>query len=507
MEQGHALVALIAVPLLTAAALVLVPGQKKDLVRYLAVASGAALFALSLYVFIDYQASGTEQFQMTIRYDWLENVGILGDDGITFYLGVDGIAAVMILLNGVVTFAGTLISWKIDYRNKDFFILFFILTTGVFGTFASLDLFFFFFFYEIAVLPMYLLIAIWGSSSRFPTFVRTKEYSAMKLMLMLVGASVLLFFGIFATFIEADLGTFSLPALYEHAQSGGFDTDFQKWVFPLFAIGAGCLAGLWPFHTWSPDGHVAAPTAVSMLHAGVLMKLGAFGILRLGIQLFPEGAEFWMPALIILGTINVIYGAISAMGQTDFKYVIGYSSVSHMGYVIMGLATLDPVGLNGAALQMFSHGVMTALMFAMVGAVYDQAHTREIAAFGGLATKMPRFAVFFLIAGVTSVGLPGFSGFVAEFHIFLGLFSEYPVLGALAILGAGITAVYIFRLLALAFFGQVNEERWGNLKEMTHFETAGAALLVVFIVFMGLWPAPFVDKISPTVTDFLLRIG
>src|SRR5690606_21229606 len=235
-----------------------------------AVVSSAVLFALSLYVFFDYQASDSEQFLMTLRYSWLENIAILGEDGISFYLGIDGIAAVMILLNGVVTFAGALISWKIEYRNKDSFVLYFILPTGVFGTFASLDMFFFFFFYEIAVLPMYLLIAVWGSSSRFPSFVRTKEYSAMKLMIVLVGASVLLYLGIFATFIEADLGTFSLPALYEHSQNGGFDTNFQKWVFPLFAIGAGCLAGLWPFHTWSPDGHVAAPTAVSMLHAGVL---------------------------------------------------------------------------------------------------------------------------------------------------------------------------------------------------------------------------------------------
>ena len=504
MEDGHLLLALIAIPLLTAVALVLVPSEQKDIIRKLAVASGLAMFVISLYVFIDYQANDGEQFLMQLRYDWLENVGILGENGITLHLGVDGIAAVMILLNGVVTLAGTLISWKIDYRNKDFFILFFILTAGVFGTFSSLDLFFFFFFYEIAVLPMYLLIAVWGSSSRFPTFYRTKEYSAMKLMLVLVGASVLLFLGIFATFTEAGLGTFDLPALYAHGQEGGFDTDFQKWIFPLFAIGAGCLAGLWPFHTWSPDGHVAAPTAVSMLHAGVLMKLGAFGILRLGIQMFPEGAEFWMPALIILGTINVIYGAISALAQTDFKYVIGYSSVSHMGYVVMGLATLDPVGINGAALQMFSHGVMTALMFAMVGAVYDQAHTRTLAVFGGLASKMPRFAVFFLIAGVTSVGLPGFSGFIAEFNVFVGLFTDYPLLGAIAIFGAGITAVYIFRLLALAFFGQFNEERWGGLKEMNRFEMVGGTLLIVFIVFMGLWPAPFVDRISPTVVNFLL---
>jgi NADH-quinone oxidoreductase subunit M len=494
MEQGHALVALILVALLTAAALIAVPGHRKDWVRYLAVASGAALFVISLYVFIAYETTG-ERFSFAVRYDWLENVGILGDKGITLYFGVDGIAATMILLNGIVTFAGTLISWKIEHKNKDFFILFFLLTAGVFGTFASLDMFVFFFFYELAVLPMYLLIAVWGASSRFPAFIRTKEYGALKLMMMLVAASVLIFFAIFATFIEADIGTFSLPALYEVE----FDRDFQKLVFPLVAVGAGVLAGLWPFHTWSPDGHVAAPTAVSMLHAGVLMKLGAFGILRLGIELLPEGAAFWMPGLMVLAAINVIYGAMSAMGQTDFKYVIGYSSVSHMGYVLMGLATLDPVGLNGAALQMFSHGVMTALMFAMVGAIYDQAHTRELSLFGGLASRMPRFAAFFTVAGLASLGLPGLSGFIAEFHVFVGTFQTYPWAGALAVLGAGITAVYILRLLALSFFGAFNAQRWGNLREMTVWETAGGALLIAFIVFMGVWPAPFVDRISESV--------
>jgi NADH-quinone oxidoreductase subunit M len=503
VEQGHALLALIVIPLLTAAVLLAVPGERKDIVRQLSVAVGAVLFAISGYVFLAYEADSSEQFQFLLRYDWLENVGILGEDGITLHLGIDGIAATMILLNGIVTFAGTLISWKIENKNKDFFILFWLLVAGVFGTFSSLDLFFFFFFYELAVLPMYLLIAVWGSSTRFPTFLRTKEYSGLKLMMMLVAASVLIFFGIFATFTEAGIGTFNLPDLY----AASYDTDFQKAVFPLFAIGAGCLAGLWPFHTWSPDGHVAAPTAVSMLHAGVLMKLGAFGILRLGIQLFPEGAEFWMPGLVILASINILYGAISAMGQTDFKYVIGYSSVSHMGYVLLGLATLNPIGINGAALQMFSHGVMTALMFAMVGAVYDQAHTRELAVFGGLAKKMPRFAIYFMVAGLTSVGLPGFSGFVAEFNVFVGTFREYPVAGALAVLGAGITAIYIFRLLALSFFGTFNEERWGGLKEMNKFEAAGGALLIVFILFMGLWPSPFVDRISPTVVNFLPGVG
>jgi len=494
VSEEYVLLPLIALPLATAVILVGVPSRYPNLVRCIAALAGAILFGLSLYVFFGYQLGGSETFQFEGRWPWLENVGFLGDNGITLHLGVDGIAAPMVLLNGVVAFTGVLVSWKIDYRNKDFFVLFFALVAGVFGTFTSLDLFFFFFFYELAVLPMFLLIAVWGSSSRFPTFERTKEYGAMKLTLYLVAASVLIFVGILAVFVKADLGTFDLPALY----GVQFSEGFQKALFPVFLLGCGVLAGLWPFHTWSPDGHVAAPTAVSMLHAGVLMKLGAFGIIRLGIQLLPEGAEFWMPGLMVFGTINVIYGAVSAMAQRDFKYMVGYSSVSHMGYVLMGLATLNSIGVNGAVLQMFSHGIMTALMFAMVGALYDQAHVRDMSIFGGLANKMPRFTAFFAIAGLASIGLPGLSGFVAEFHIFVGTFKAYPVFGALAVFGAAITATYILRMLAMAFFGPFNE-KWAKLKEMTRWEQAAGAVLIFFLLFMGLWPAPFIDRISSSV--------
>ena len=500
MQTGYVLLATIALPLFTALLLVAVPSRYPNAVRLISVATSFALFCLSLYAFFAYQLADEEQFQFLLRWTWIENIGFLGENGITLHLGIDGVGAPMVLLTGIVTLAAALISWKIERRNKDFFILFMVLVSGVFGVFASLDLFFWFFFYELAVLPMYLLIGVWGSSSVFPTFARTKEYSAMKLTLYLVGASVLIFIAILAVFIEADIGTFDLPALYEVE----FDPNFQKIVFPLFVIGCGVLAGLWPFHTWSPDGHVAAPTAVSMLHAGVLMKLGAFGIIRLGMQLLPEGAEFWMPALIALGTINVIYGAIAAMAQTDFKYMIGYSSVSHMGYVLMGLATMNPIGVNGAVLQMFSHGVMTALMFAMVGALYDQAHVREMSVFGGLSQRMPRFVAFFSIAGLASLGLPGLSGFIAEFNIFVGVFQTYPALGALAILGAAITAVYILRMLALAFFGPTNE-RWDGLVEMSRFEQAGGALLIAFILLMGLFPSIFVDRIAPSI-EFILHI-
>ena len=340
-------------------------------------AGGAALFAISVYIFFAYEIEpAAAAYQFFIRWDWLENVAFLGPHGISLAFGIDGIAAPMVLLTGIVAFGGTLISWKIEHHNKDFFILFWVLVAGVYGTFESLDLFFFFFFYEVAVLPMYLLIAVWGSSSVFETFARTKEYSAMKLTIMLVAASILIFIGIFAVFHEAGLGTFDLQTLYAYQ----FDENFQKLVFPLFVIGCGVLAGLWPFHTWSPDGHVSAPTAVSMLHAGVLMKLGAFGIIRLGIQLLPEGATFWMPGLMILATCNVVYGAFAATAQRDFKYMIGYSSVSHMGLVLMGLATMNVIGVNGAVLQMFAHGVMTAIFFAMVGArLRPDAHARHAA--------------------------------------------------------------------------------------------------------------------------------
>ncbi|MPZ22135.1 MAG: NADH-quinone oxidoreductase subunit M [Dehalococcoidia bacterium] len=476
--------------------MLLIPQRSPNLIRAVAVVCSLAVFVLSAYIFAfyDWQESGL-QFEQ--RLPWLENVGFLGENGISLYFAVDGIAAPLFLLNGVVILAGTLISLKIKNRNKDFFILLFILASGVFGTFGAQDLFFFFFWYEVAVLPMYMLIGIWGSSTDFGTFLRTKEYGAMKLTMMLVAGSVLIFIGIFATFVEAGQGTFDLQVL----ASVEYDENFQKLIFPLFLIGFGTLAGMWPFHTWSPDGHVAAPTAVSMLHAGVLMKLGAFGILRVAIYLFPVGAAFWMPVLLVFGIVGAVYGAISAFGQRDLKYMIGYSSVSHMGYVLIGLATLNEIGVNGAVLQMFSHGVMTALFFAVVGSIYDEAHIRDMTRFGGLAKSLPLAAGFMAIAGLTSLGLPGFSGFVAEFHIFVGVFQDYEWAGVLAILAAAITAAYILRMLAMAFLGPFNE-RWSRLPDMSPPELMGATLLFGAILFMGLWPAPFIDRIASTIVGF-----
>ena len=447
----YILLSLIALPLAGALAIMALPSARAAAIRRVATATALVAMMASFYVFARYYLDGDgERFASGWRWLSLPGPWEYGERGISLALGVDGIGALMALLTGVVMFTGVLVSWSIRDWSKDFFILYFLLLAGVFGVFVSQDLFFFFFFYELSVLPMYLLIGVWGSSSRFPRFSRTKEYSAMKLTLYLVGGSVLIWIAFMAIFVEAGLGTFDMRLLAEVEYS----PMFQRIFFPFLAIGFGILAGLWPFHTWSPDGHVAAPTAVSMVHAGVLMKLGAFGIIRIGMHILPEGAEFWMPALVGLGTVNVIYGAISAMGQSDLKYVIGYSSVSHMGYVVMGIATLHPLGLSGAVLQMFSHGIMTALFFAMVGVVYERTHTRDIPALEGLAKRMRVTAVFFTIAGLTSLGLPGLSGFVAELLVFLGLFQTYPALGVLGIIGAAITAVYILRLLAKVFFGE-----------------------------------------------------
>ena len=483
------------IPFIWGLILVFFPKGNTQSIKIYSAATSFFIFLLTIFIFFqyDYQVGG---YQFTSEIPWISSLGI------SFLLGIDGISTPMILLTGIVTFTGVLISWGINVRVKEFFILFFLLVAGVFGVFVSLDLFFFFFFYELAVMPMYLLIGVWGSSSDFGTFLRPKEYGAMKLMLYLVAGSILVWIALIAVYVEAGLGTFSLIALEEFQ----FSREFQRVFFPMFMIGFGILAGLWPFHTWSPDGHVAAPTSVSMLHAGVLMKLGAYGIIRVGIDLMPQGSVDWMPLLMVLGTINVIYGAVSAMGQKDLKYVIGYSSVSHMGYVLMGLATLNAIGMGGAILQMFSHGIMTALFFALVGAIYDRSHVRDISVLEGLGKRMGTTSAFFAVAGLASLGLPGFSGFIAELMVFIGVFTSYNIIfGVLGIVGAGITAVYILRLLAKVFFGPL-DNRWTGLTDMTRLEFFSTSILVFFLVVVGLYPRPWMDMINSGLLPILERL-
>jgi NADH-quinone oxidoreductase subunit M len=319
-------------------------------------------------------------------------------------------------------------------------------------------------------------------------------------MLMLVAGSVLVWLAIFAVYVESGGGSFAFSNLGNAEYTHGF----QRFFFPFFMLGFGLLAGLWPFHTWSPDGHVAAPTAVSMVHAGVLMKLGAYGVIR-SMEILPAGAEDWMPVLIGLGTVNVIYGAFSAMSQRDLKYVIGYSSVSHMGYVLMGIATLDAMGVGGAVLQMFSHGIMTALFFAVVGVIYHNAHTRDIDILQGLAKRVGVITTLFVIAGLTSLGLPGLSGFVAELLVFIGAFRTYPILAAIGVFGAAVTAVYILRLMAKVFFGPI-PERWQSLDDASILEGATMASLAAVLVIVGIYPTYIIRVINTGVLPFIERI-
>ncbi len=490
-DQGVLFLVIVA-PLLGAALTMFLPKDRPADAWYFATGVATICLALSLYIFIRYDY-GEGGYQMARTFPWLD-----APLNIAFSLGVDGIGAPLVLLNGIVLMGATLVSQTIRQRSRDFFVLLQALGAGVFGVFVVRDLFFLFFFYELAVLPMYLLIGVWGSSTDFGSFLRTKEYGAMKLFMYLVAGSVLVWIGILALYIkaaEAGVPTFSLEALGDLALQGHFSEEFQTWVFPLFMVGFGVLAGLWPFHTWSPDGHVAAPTGVSMLHAGVLMKLGAYGIIRVGMVLLPEGAENWMPVLISLGTVNVLYGAVAAISQTDLKYVIGYSSVSHMGYVLMGIATLDPIGLGGAVLQMFSHGIMTALMFLVVGAVYDRTHVRDVSVLNGLFGRMGVASFCFAVAGLASLGLPGLSGFIAEFMIFTGAFRTYLPLAVLAVAGAAITAVYILRLLAKTFLGE-KDPKWEGLTDSSPVEKGVGLAFVLILVVVGVWPQPMMRVIN-----------
>lgn len=476
-------------PVVAGLLLLLIPKDRKTEVRVAALAAATISLALSLWVYFSYQITAGG-YQFVEKYAWLPSMGI------SFHVGVDGMSAPLVLLTGVVMFTGVLISWGVDDRPREFFAFLFILATGVFGVFVSLDLFMLFFFYEIAVFPMYLLIAIWGWKV-------TREYAAMKLTLYLFIGSVIALVGGLAMYFAAGQGTFDMLVL----EKAGFSAGFQKLWFPFVFLGFAVLGGIFPFHNWSPDGHVAAPTAVSMFHAGVLMKLGAFAALRVGIMLLPEGAKFWMPYVVVLTLVNVVYGAFIASVQTDFKYVIGFSSVSHMGLVVMGFSTLNSTGMLGAGVQMFSHGVMTALFFAVVGMVYDQAHTREIPKLAGFRKVMPLVTLAFIIGGLVSMGMPGFSGFVAEFPIFMGLWKSYPWVAIVAAISIVITAGYIIRIIGKVFFGELPEEFAHHVHDVTVLDKVALVFLAAILVIIGIFPSVMVPLVQSGVDNILRLLG
>ena len=499
-----ALETIIAAPFLAAIVLLFVPAGALGMLRWVSALGAGVSLLTSVWVAAAYDlGTGGVQFQST----W----PVIPSLGIALRLGVDGWGVSLLLLTGLIIFAGVFATWTLKDRVKEFYILLLVLVAGVFGVFVSLDLFMFFLFYEIAVLPMYLLIGIWGSSNKVADAgpfrfvwklfdIGGKEYAAMKLTLMLLIGSVLVLVVMVAMYLEAGGTTFDMRVL----QAAGYGTTFQHLAFPALWIGFGTLAGVWPFHTWSPDGHASAPTAVSMLHAGVLMKLGAFGVMRVGMLMLPEGARHWAWLVGGVAVLNILYGALSAMAQKDLKYIIAYSSVSHMGVVLLGAATLTLNGWNGALYQMFAHGLMTGLFFALVGLVYERAHSRYVPDMGGFATVMPGVAVFFTLAGLSSLGLPGLAGFVAEFLVFLGAWEgAAPWWALIGIIGAWVTAVYVLRAVRAIFWGDGPSERFHDLSDAKGPEWVALVVLGTALILFGVLPGLIVTSINDSTSAYL----
>ena len=459
-------------------------------------ASALVVCAVALVImYINDRAAGAEgEMLYTASFTWFEPLHI------KYSVGVDGISVAMLLLSAIIVFTGTFASWKLKPLTKEYFLWFTLLSTGVFGFFISIDLFTMFMFYEIALIPMYLLIGVWGSGH--------KEYSAMKLTLMLMGGSALLMCGIFGIFYGAGGQTFDILEIANHTGGAHEISLGQQYIwFPLTFIGFGVLGALFPFHTWSPDGHASAPTAVSMLHAGVLMKLGGYGCFRIAMYLMPEAANELGWIFLLLTGISVVYGAFSACVQTDLKYINAYSSVSHCGLVLFAILMINKTAVTGAVLQMLSHGLMTALFFALIGMIYGRTHTRDTRELNGLMRIMPFLAVCYVIAGLANLGLPGFSGFIAEMTIFVGSFEHADtfrrVLTIVATTSIVITAVYILRLVGKILYGTCTNPEHLKLTDATWDERFAVITLVVCVAGLGiapLWVSELIgDSVGPIV--------
>ena len=487
-------------PALGALLLCAVRQDRHALVRRIAVGSTTLSLLGTLWAIGTYNIT-LGGYQHEVSLTWIQTLGI------RWHLGMDGISAALVLLHAVCAFAGVLISYAITERVKEYYIFYLLLITGVFGVFLSLDLFFFYFFYEMAVIPMYPLIGIWGSDTKEQGVVRfSKEYAAIKLTIYLTAGAVLALVGLLWLYVSSGVRTFDLIELERHLATSPLPVSLQRWIFPWLALGFGFIVPLWPFHSWSPIGHAAAPSAVSMLHAGVLMKLGAYAILRIAMNLLPEGAQAWMPVLATVCVMNILYGGFVAMAQKDLKFIIGYSSSSHMGYVLLGLACFTALGLNGAVVLMFAHGLMTALAFALVGHIYDETHSRYLPDLGGLAHQLPFLATCGVIAAMASSGLPGFANFVAELLVFIGSWDRYPIQTGCAVFGIVITAVYMLRFVRGAFFGASRRAFVHVQDAASPFARLPYVTLIAVLLLVGCWPQPLLRIVDSGTRTLLERI-
>ncbi len=479
---------LILIPLISAIAVLFCNGGKQ--IKWTAFIGSIIQLIIASNILVAYlseRASGnTNQLLFQTRHIWYKVFNI------EYFVGVDGISIAMIMLTAIVVVAGILISWKMETLTKEFFFLLLLLSVGAYGFFISFDLFTLFFFLEIAVIPKFLLIGIWGSGK--------KEYSAMKLALMLMAGSALVLIGILITYFSTDAGsgehTFDILKIAKQHIS----LETQKIIFPFLFVGFGIFTALFPFHTWAPDGHSSAPTAASMFLAGISMKLGGYGCLRVATYLMPEAAQHYSWLIVLLATIAIIYGAFATLMQTDLKYINAYSSISHCGFVLLGIGMLTKTAIIGSVMQMVSHGLMTALFFGVIGMIYERAHTRQLEQLGGLLKTVPFIGVVYIISGLCSLGLPGFSGFVSEMTIFVGSWQRPDTFSRIATLLACasivVTAVYILRAIGKAIMGPITNNQLIHLKDASWAEKTASSLLIIAILSIGISPFWFTDLIS-----------
>lgn len=481
-------------PVIGAAVILFIPSGRKEIIKTVAAAAAAVplILAVQLFVKFDRASSG---FQFVEHYTWIESFNI------EYFMGIDGLSVPMVLLTALLSFICVIASWNIDKSVKGYFALFLLLEAGMIGVFCALDFFLFYVFWEVMLLPMYFLIGIWGGPRR--------EYAAIKFFLYTLAGSVLMLLAMLALYlntVDPVTGghTFNMLHMFDQGNHTSWlqGTDIRHLVWLALFIGFAIKVPVFPFHTWLPDAHVEAPTAVSVILAGVLLKMGTYGLLRISYPILPDQALWFSYALAVLGVINILYGAYCALAQTDMKKLVAYSSISHMGFVMLGMATMNSAGMNGAVLQMFNHGTITAMLFLCVGVIYDRAHTREINAFGGLGMGMPIYFSVFSFALFAALGLPGLSGFVGEALVFMGAFPVYRTLTIIAALGIVIGAAYVLWMLQRVFLGPQNE-KWADLPDINAREMFTLVPIGILVVLLGVYPLPVLDLMKVTLNNLV----
>ncbi len=478
---------IIFIPLALAVIILFIPKDRILTIKSSSLLATTAVLVLSIITYINFEP-GNNKLQFVERVPWIKSIGA------QYFLGMDGISLPMVILTALLTFLAVIASWNIQLRPKEYFVLILLLETGMLGVFLALDFVLFYIFWEVVLVPMYFLIGVWGGARR--------EYAAIKFFIYTLLGSVIMLVGILILYFVSGLNTFSMIELIQ----GNYSQSIQNLVFIAFFIGFAIKVPIFPFHTWLPDAHVEAPTAVSVLLAGVLLKMGSYGFLRISLPILPEAFKRMAFAIAVLAVINIIYGALVAMMQHDLKKLVAYSSVSHMGYVMLGIAAATATATNGAILQMFNHGCITGMLFLLVGLIYERTHTREIAELGGLMGKVPILAGILSFTALASLGLPGLSGFVGEFLVLLGSYGIYPLATAIAAGGIVLTAGYLLWTIQRVNLG-VLKERYAELVDVNIRELSTLVPLVIVIIVVGVYPPPILNIINPTAIALVNIIG